>query len=274
MEIPLIGLGTWKLEGKQCIKVVRQALDIGYRHIDTAFAYENHKEIALALRNFDREKLFITTKLGMGQVTKKLYLSQVNDVDVIRSVEETCELALKELEVDYLDLFLIHWPDRSRPLGATLEAMRRLVETGKVRSVGVSNYTQHHLQDAYGAGLNVPFNQVEFHPYLYQKELKEFCEKHGTRLIAYRPFGKGQLLKDEPFFDIIGKKHGKTGAQVILRWIIQKNIPVIAKASSEKHLKENFNIFDFELNSLEEQNIDRLNKNFRYCAGSWNEFDY
>lgn len=274
MEIPLIGLGTWELRGKQCQQVVKLALDIGYRHIDTAFAYENHQDIAQGINGFPRKELFITTKLSLGQATTSVFLSQVNDREIRSSVEKTCDKALKELKTSYLDLFLIHWPERTRPLEKILQAMQSLVEKEKVRYVGVSNYTQSHLQDAYDAHLKVDFNQVEFHPYLFQKNLLEFCKKHGTKLISYRPFGKGKLLEEEPLFAKIGEKYGKTPAQVVLRWIIQKNIPVIPKASSKLHLQENFTIFDFTLTFAEESQINSLNRNYRYASVPWNEFDY
>ncbi len=267
MEIPLIGLGTWLLQGKECEKVVKMAIDIGYRHIDTAFAYENHKEVGKAIKGWDREKLFLTTKLGIG-------FSQVDDASVERSVEKACDLALKELDTDYIDLFLIHWPDRKRPLEEILAALHKMVEKGKVCNPGVSNYTEHHLQDAYDVGLQVPFNQVELHPYLNQEKLRVFCDKHGTKLIAFRPFGKGLLLREESLFDEIGKGYGKTGAQVILRWITEKGIPVIVKGSSRMHLSENFNCLDFDLTPQDLDQINLLNKDFRYCSKEWSEFDY
>ncbi|NGX59739.1 MAG: putative oxidoreductase [Chlamydiae bacterium] len=266
-KIPLIGLGTYLLTGKTCTKIVEEALEIGYRHIDTAFAYQNHKEIAKAIKGFDREKLFITSKLAVG-------LEQINDQNIEKSVEAACDLALKELQIEYLDLLLIHWPDRTRPLEQILAAMHTLVHKEKIRFPGVSNFTKHHLQDAYDAGVAVPFNQVEFHPYLYQKELLDFGREHGTELIAYRPFGKGLLMDQDHLFAEIGKVHGKTPAQVILRWIIQKKVPVIPKASSTKHLLENFALFDFSLSSSEEAKLDAINKNCRFCETDWNEFDY
>ncbi|MDN3506321.1 MAG: aldo/keto reductase [Simkaniaceae bacterium] len=267
MKIPLIGLGTYKLLGDDCIRAVKMALDIGYRHFDTAFAYENHKAIAEAISGFDRSSLFLTTKLAIG-------LGQIDDSNIETSLEIAVDTALKELRTDYIDLLLIHWPDKTRPIDRILLAMHKLVEKGKIQSPGVSNYTIRHLQDAYDAGLSIPYNQVEFHPYLYQKELLDFARAHGTELIAYRSFGGGKLIDQEPLFTSIGEKYGKTPSQVILRWTIQKNIPVIPKASSKKHLEENFALQDFALNSSEEAALDRLNKNFRYCISEWNEFDY
>lgn len=189
-------------------------------------------------------------------------------------MEKALDLALQELRVDYIDLLLIHWPIRERPLEAIFAAMQKLTEKDKLRFAGVSNYTKHHLQDAYDAGLSVPFNQVEFHPYLYQKDLLEFAASHGTRLIAYRPFGKGRLMEEEPLFEKIAKNHRKTPAQVILRWCIQKDVPVIPKASSREHLRENLDLFDFALSAEEEASIDQIDKFIRYCESDWNEFDY
>ncbi|HSX04065.1 MAG TPA: aldo/keto reductase [Rhabdochlamydiaceae bacterium] len=265
LKIPLIGLGTYKLLGHKCEKVIKEALAIGYRHFDTAHAYENHQAVGKGLKGFDREKLFITSKIA---------LEQVKDEKIMQSVDKACDKALKELGMDYLDLYLIHWPDRERPMIEILEAMNGLIKTGKVLHVGVSNYTIHHLKDALDAKLKVECNQVEFHPYLYQKELLQFCTQEGICLVSYRPFGKGELLDEEPAFAEVGKKHGKSGAQVILRWCVQKNIPVIPKASSKKHLEENFAIFDFSLTAKEMQALDRLNKNFRYCEIDTAEFDY
>ncbi|HSX12720.1 MAG TPA: aldo/keto reductase [Rhabdochlamydiaceae bacterium] len=265
LKIPVIGLGTYKLLGATCVKVVKEALDIGYRHFDTAQVYENHKAVAEGLQGFDRSTLFITSKLA---------LEQVDDDRITQSVTEACDLALKELKTDYLDLYLIHWPDHQRPMVKILEAMQGLKKTGKVRHVGVSNYTIHHLQDALDAKLAIECNQVEFHPYLYQKELLEFCNRHQICLCAYRPFGQGKLLEDEPLFAKIGKKYGKSAAQVILRWCIQKNIPVIPKSSSKKRLAENFAIFDFSLSQKEMQLLDELNKNYRYCVPECEDFDY
>lgn len=266
-KIPMIGLGTYQLLGKECVKVVQEALSIGYRHFDTAFAYENHKEVGEGIKGFDRSSLFITTKLAIG-------FTQIDDQNVATSVEKALDLALRELGIDYLDLLLIHWPDRKRPMNEILNAMEQMVEKGKLRFKGVSNFTQHHLQDVYDANLSVAFNQVEYHPYLNQKELLEFAKTHGTELIAYRPFGKGKLIYEEPLFQEIGDSLGKKRAQIILRWLFQKNIPAIVKASSFEHLTENYSVFDFELSDIDMEKIDSLNKNFRYTKADWNDFDY
>lgn len=266
MQMPLIGLGTWELRGRECAQVVKEALELGYRHIDTASAYENHKEIGKGIKGFPREQLFITSKIS---------LDEIDDKQIDGSVEKACDKALKELRVDYLDLYLIHWPDRKRPLEHIAWAMQHLKEKGKVRSHGVSNFTVHHLEDLMRAGLEIFANQVEFHPYLYQKKLLDYCKDHRIQLVAFRPFGKGKMLSMlDPIFDILSKKYQKTPAQIILKWILQKEVVAIPKASSERHLKENQALFDFSLLPEEEKKLDNLNQNKRFCSPEFEEFNY
>lgn len=256
-NIPKIGLGTWKLRGKECSRVVGWALDLGYRHIDTAHIYENHQAIGAAIKGFDRKKLFLTSKFFLDQ----------------KDVEKSCHLALKELGTSYLDLFLIHWPDRKKPMAEVLKQMGKLKKEGLIKGFGVSNFTIHHLQDMLKEGIKVGYNQVEFHPYLYQKELLSFCKKKKTQLIAYRPLGKGELVK-EPLFISMGKTHGKKPAQIILRWIFQKDVPFIAKSATKKHLAENLDILRFSLTPQEMKKIDSLHKEKRFCKAEWSDFDY
>lgn len=263
-SMPLLGLGTWNLRGKECTEIIEDALVMGYKLVDTAHAYENHKAVGLALQCIPRERVFLTSKLFIDTVDKK---------QVKRDVQKSCDLALKELGTDFLDLFLIHWPDRSKPLSEILAAMHELIRAGKVRSVGVSNFTIHHLQDLLNDGVIPHVNQVEFHPYLYQKDLWEFCEQNQIALQAYRPLGKGELLK-EPIFEEIGDIYMKSPAQVILRWLIQKGIPTIAKASSREHLEENMDLFSFSLTEKEMRRLDTLGKEVRFCATDWADFEY
>jgi 2,5-diketo-D-gluconate reductase B len=264
VHLPLLGLGTWLLKGKECTDAVHSALEMGYKLIDTAHAYENHTEIAKALKGFKREGFFLTSKF---------WLDQVDDAHVSTSIEKACKQALKELHVDYLDLYLMHWPDRKRPLEKMVSAMLELQKKGWVRAIGVSNFTIHHLQDLLDAGLQVQVNQVEFHPYLYQKELWDFCKKHQIVLQSYRPLGKGTLVEEEPFVKL-AKKHHRTPAQIILAWLMQKKIPVITKSSSKKHLQENLEAQNLSLTPEEMKILDHLNKNQRFCTTEWSEFDY
>ena len=266
MKLPEIGLGTWELRGDECTKAVQLGLELGYRHIDTAHLYENHRAIQKAIAGFDREKIYITSKLAIEE--------QIDPDNIENSVQKACEQALRELGIDFLDLYLIHSPNREYPLSKIFMAMERLVDLGKIRKAGVSNYNMHHLEDLRKQDC-IPFaNQVEFHPYLNQKELLDYCHSHQIKLIAYRPFGKGKMLAEEPLFDLIGAKYRKSGAQVILRWFIQKKIPVIPKASSSQHLKQNLEVFDFALTQEEMAQLDALDQQKRYCRADNPEFTY
>ncbi len=256
-KMPPIGLGTWNLRGDECTKTIQIALDLGYRHIDTAFNYDNQVYVGKAVQGFDREKLFITSKVMLDQ----------------GDVEEICGTCLKELKLDFLDLYLIHWPDRSKPLDVVLEKMEKLKKQGKIKAYGVSNFTIAHLQDCLDLKAHIFCNQVEFHPYLYQKELLDFCKKHSIELVAYRPLGKGALLND-PIVCQIAKDKERTASQILLRFLFQKQIPFVVKASSENHLKDNLSLDDFSLTKEEIIALESLNKNKRFCSQSWSDFDY
>ncbi|MBX9922681.1 MAG: aldo/keto reductase [Rhabdochlamydiaceae bacterium] len=256
-KIPSIGFGTWELRKEKCTLAVQKALDIGYRHIDTAFNYDNQTATGEAIRGFDRDQLFLTSKVMLSQ----------GDVEVI------CELSLKELGVDYLDSYLIHWPDRTKPMWQVVEQMERLKRQGKVLQYGVSNFTVSHLNDMKKLKANVFCNQVEFHPYLYQKELWQYCRENHIELVAYRPLGKGKLLEDFTVCQI-AKKYQKSSAQILLRWLYQKEIPFVTKASSEVRLRENFSVTDFSLQEEDMLSLDALNQGKRFCNQSWSDFDY
>lgn len=266
MNLPQIGIGTWELQGDACTKVVQTALAIGYRHIDTAHMYQNHSAIAKALKGTERSSIYLTSKIAIEE--------QVDPKKVEESVRRACEQTLKELSTNYLDLYLIHAPNRDYPLDEIFEAMDKLSRQGKITKAGVSNYTIHHLQDLQKAGF-IPFaNQVEIHPYLAQEELVGYCHAHKIEVIAYRPFGKGKLLSLEPLLHQIGAKHGKSAAQVSLRWLTQRGLSIIPKGSSENHLKENFDIFDFALTEEEMHALNQLDRGKRFCRSEDQEFLY
>jgi len=243
--IPSLGLGTWELLGKECEEIVKLALKIGYRHIDTAEMYKNEKEIGRAIKIFPRSEIFITSKV-LG--------SNLKYNDVIKA----CESSLKRLDTSYLDLYLIHWPNPEIPLEETFKAMKFLHEEEKIRSFGVSNFDLPLLEKALEIEeIPICVNQVEFNPYVYQKELLEFCKKHGIILVAYSPLARGAVNKDERIREI-AEKYGKTPAQISLRWVIQKGAIPIPKASCEKHLKENIKIFDWKISKKDEREIDLI----------------
>lgn len=234
--------------------------------IDTAHMYQNHAAIAKAIQGFDRGSIYLTSKIAIEE--------EVDSELIDESVRSACEQTLKELGTDFLDLYLIHAPNRELPLEEIFGAMDRLAREGKIGKAGVSNYTIHHLEDLQKAGF-VPFaNQVEIHPYLAQKELVRYCQTHKIEAIAYRPFGKGKLLAQEPLLNQIGERHKKSGAQVALRWLIQRGLSVIPKGSTNAHLQENFAIFDFALSEEEMRSLNGLDHGKRFCRAEDKEFLY
>jgi len=248
-RIPVLGLGTWHLSGSECRYVVRKALELGYRHIDTAEMYGNQREIGEAIKGFSRSKMFVTSKVWSSNL---LY----NDV------LKACDRTLLELDTSYLDLYLIHWPNPSVPLKETFKALEELVSEGKVRSVGVSNFDVSLLRDALEvAGIPVTVDQVRFHPYSYERDLIEFCKDNKVVVTAYSPLGRGSMISDRTIWDTAAK-YNKTPAQICLRWCLQKGTVVIPKARSEEHLKENMGIFDWRISEGDIERIDSLNRNW------------
>jgi 2,5-diketo-D-gluconate reductase B len=244
-SMPVLGLGTWQLVGSTCERIVRQAVELGYRHIDTAELYENEREIGRAIADADRSTLFITSKVSSANLRTD---------DVIAS----CRGSLDRLGTDYLDLYLIHWPNDDIPIEQTMEGMQYLMQEGMVRSVGVSNFDVGRMQEAMAAS-DVPIcnNQVEYHPYRPRREIPQFCREHGITLTAYCPLAKGRVL-NEPVLTRIGRRHGKSAAQVSLRWLRQKGAIVIPKASSVEHLKANMDLDGWELSADQMQEIDDI----------------
>jgi diketogulonate reductase-like aldo/keto reductase len=253
--IPVFGLGTWDLTGQQCIDAVKKALELGYNHIDTAEIYRNHKEVGKGIEGYDRSRLFITSKIWRNEYQHE-------------DVHKACDRALSDMGIDYLDLYLIHWPSSSVPVSETLLAMAELYDNGKIKSVGVSNFSIELLQEAIGVGIPISVNQVELHPHLYQKELLDYCKHKGIVVTAYSPLARGRLLNDE-ILRKMAEKYNKTTAQVSLKWLLQKGTVVIPKASSENHLKENMNIFEWQLDRSDIERIDNIGINKRVI-----ELDY
>lgn len=261
-NIPILGFGTWQLEGEQCEKSVSTALETGYRHIDTAEMYQNQKEIAKAVKDsgIKREDLFITSKVWRDNLKKE---------DLINA----CKKTLEELNTDYLDLYLIHWPNRDIPIEESLESMQELYEENLIRAIGVSNFTINHLKDALKTGALITNNQVEFHPSLYQKELLEFSKANGIHLTAYSPIAQGDDLALDTIKQI-AEKYNKTESQIALAWLLKKNIIAIPRSSNEKHIRENFLAKDIELTDEDEQKIDDINENKRLINPPFGDFDY
>ena len=261
-EIPFIGFGTWRLNGDECIKAVKYAIEAGYRHIDTAELYGNHKEVGLAIKSsgVKREDLFITTKIPPHDLS-------------YNSVIESCYRYLKELEIEYIDLLLIHWPNKKYPIGETLSGMQKLKSDGKIRSIGVSNFTIHHLEDTKETIVEVVNNQVEMHIEFNQKELREYCKNKGIIITAYSPLGRGNNL-DNPVLIEISKIHNATPSQVALSWINSKEVIAIPKSSKPARIKENFDSQNIKLSDEEIAKIDAIPQKDRTVVASWNEFSY
>jgi 2,5-diketo-D-gluconate reductase B len=251
--MPILGLGTWGLSGSAATILVREAFEIGYRHIDTAIAYGNEKEVGRAIEEFNRQELFITSKVP---------LEKLSFDDVLLSANQS----LERLNTKYLDLYLIHWPNDSIDFRETTRAFKTLVDQGKVRSFGVSNFTIRDLEKALPVagelGLPIVVNQVELHPYLYQKDLLAFCSRENIIVTAYSPLAQGRVAKDKRL-QTIAQKHNKTPAQVALRWLIEQNIAAIPKSGSLKHLRENFDVFDFRLSKQEIEEVSSINREER-----------
>ena len=247
-KIPSLGLGTWRLSGEECRRAVERALALGYRHIDTAQMYRNEDEVGKGMQSsgMDREEVFLTTKVWPSDFS-------------YGRVIETTRQSLKSLRTDRVDLLLMHWPSRGVPLEETLGAMRELQEEGSVRYIGVSNFPPSMVEDA-ARHAEIFCNQVKYHPYEAQDELPEQAKEMDYLLTAYRPLSKGTILNDETLQEI-GKAHGKTPAQVALRWLIQQEkVAAIPKATSEDHLRSNFDVFDFELSDEEMERVFGLSR--------------
>ena len=250
VDVPALGLGTWRLADEDCRRAVSTALELGYRHIDTAQAYGNEREVgdALAASEVDREEVFLTTKLATG--------NRAYD-GVLRSTEES----LAKLGTAYVDLLLIHNPFQRRPVEETLRAMDELVDEGKVRRIGVSNFDVDRLHAAREAAEHeLLTDQVQFNPYWDQTPLLDYCEIHDLVLTAYSPLGHGGVI-DDPVLAEVGERYGKSPAQVAIRWCLQHpNVAVIPKATSREHIAENADVFDFELSDAETDRIRRPSK--------------
>ncbi|MEJ2378870.1 MAG: aldo/keto reductase [Pseudolabrys sp.] len=244
-KIPIVGLGTWALRDPR--RSVEQAIRIGYRHIDTAQMYGNEAEVGQGVRasGVPRDEVLVTTKVQPTNLAP-------HDVD--HSVKQS----LAKLRLDVIDLLLIHWPNPRVPLAETLGAMAKLKRGGHVRAIGVSNFTVALLDEANEASPEpVVCNQIECHPFLNQDKVIASCRKHDMAVVAYSPVARGAAHGNETLARI-GKAHGKTDAQVSLRYLVQQGIVVIPRTNRRERLEENFDLFDFELSKNEMQEIYQL----------------
>jgi diketogulonate reductase-like aldo/keto reductase len=254
-EIPGLGLGVFQIPDEDTAEVVKKGIITGYRLIDTAQIYGNETGTGLGIKEglaatgLSREELFVTSKVWNNHLTYE---------ETINAFEES----LDRLALDYLDLYLIHWPGNNA-FKESWQAMEDLYEAGKIKAIGVSNFEIHHLEDLLSYAKVVPvINQVELHPKLSQQALRDFCEKHNINIQAWSPLMQGKLLT-EPAIVEIAEKHQKTPAQVILRWDIQQDILLVVKSVREQRMQSNAAVFDFELDDADMSRLNELNESLR-----------
>lgn len=263
VEVPEIGLGTYGLIGQTGEKIIKMALDIGYRHIDTAQDYKNEREVGTAIKkaHVHREELYITTKIDRNNLEPDKLI-------------KTAEQSLLDLDVAYVDLLLIHWPNADVDIEKTIESMLSFRDQGKTLNIGVSNFNLKLLKEV-SEELAAPIfcNQVEYHPLLGQFDLLDYAADQDLMLTAYCPLAQGKLV-NHPLLTEIGLKYGKSASQISLRWLIeQEQVVAIPKASSREHLEANIDIYDFELEDEDFYAIDDLDKSTRivdpFFAPEW-----
>jgi 2,5-diketo-D-gluconate reductase B len=246
-RIPLVGLGTWELRGRTCARLVEQALRLGYRHVDTAEMYDNEREVGEGLRasGIKRDDVFVTTKLWPSHFAP-------------RELERAAKDCLTRLRLAEVDLLLLHWPNPQIPLAETLPALCGLKRMGLARHVGVSNFTVALIEEAVRLAPDpLVCDQIEMHPFLDQSKVIAACRQHGMAVVAYSPIARGGV-KNDKVLARIGKAHGRTAAQVSLRFLVQQDVVVIPRTSRIERLSENLAIFDFALSPAEMAEIASL----------------
>lgn len=249
-KMPMFGLGVFRSE-KNTYDAVRYALDIGYRHIDTAMIYENEAQVGKAIKDsgISREDIFVTTKLWNDDIRKK-------------QVRQAYEKSLSLLGMEYVDLYLMHWAVKEEFVNAYAE-MEKLYLQGKIKAIGTSNFQPHHLETLKENFETIPaVNQIECHPYLSNNAVVEYCQNNGIVPEAWSPIAKGKIIGEMKLADMVSK-YGKTEAQIALRWNLQRGVIIIPKSIRKERIKENSEIFDFELNEQEMKTINNLDKNMR-----------
>lgn len=253
-ETPQIGVGTWTLKGDMAVNNVRMALEAGFRHIDTAQMYENESEVGQGIieSGVPREDIFLTTKVNTNNMRA--------GADAVRS---SIEESLKRLKVDYIDLLLIHWPVKGC-IKHTWQVMEEFVRSGKVRSIGVSNFNPDHIDELLSyAEIRPVVNQIELHPFMSQEDNIAYDSQYGIQVIGWAPFGQGDIdVPGHPLLKEIAAKYGKTSSQIVLRWIVQRGLITIPRAKPN-HFAENLDVLNFTLADEDMKLISGLNENRR-----------
>lgn len=257
ISIPQLGYGVWKISDEAVEQAITTAINAGYRSIDTAMIYGNEIGVGNAIRksNVPREELFITTKV---------WNSDQGYEETLKAFDKSME----KLGLDYLDLYLVHWPmSKNDRYIETYQALEKLYADGRVRAIGVCNFQVEHLENLLEKCKVVPVvNQIECHPYLQQKEIKAFCKKHNIVVESWSPLFRGGELLEEDVLKTIGKKYNKSAAQIVLRWHIQEGTIAIPKSVTPSRIKENIDIFDFNLSKEDMAQISQLDQNLRCGA--------
>ncbi len=251
IAMPWLGLGVFKMDNEgEVEQAIARALEVGYRHIDTAMIYKNEEGVGKAVRSapVSREEIFVTTKCWNTDIREG-------------KASEACEQSLARLGLEYVDLYLLHWAVEGYQ--QAWEDLQKLQEQGKVRAIGVSNFMVHHLEALAKQGGPVPaVNQVEFHPRLQRPDLYQYCQKHKIQLEAWSPLMQGKVF-DLPELTEIARQHGKSIAQIVIRWNMQREVVVIPKSANRQRIAENANVFDFELSEQDMQRINAMDKDER-----------
>lgn len=248
-RVPALGFGTWRLRGETAERMVATAMALGYRHIDTAQMYDNEREVgrAIAASGVPRDEIFVTTKVWPDRFRAGV-------------LEASIEESLRRLGLDYVDLVLLHWPNSTVPLAETVGALNAVQAAGMTRHIGVSNFNRSLVDETLAqSAAPIITNQVEYHPYLDQRPLLEHAARHGYIVTAYTPLAKGKVFND-PVLARIGARHGKSGGQVALRWLLQQGVSAIPRTSSERNAAANFDLFDFELSDEEMSRVGALSR--------------
>ncbi len=264
---PAIGFGTYPLTGEKCIKAVSEALQQGYRIVDTATYYENFDAVAAAMQGWKREDIYLVSKVW-------------HDSQTAEGVQEDLERTLLELDISYLDGYLIHWPNSAVSIEETLGAMEASRQEGKIRDIGLSNVSVNHLKRALEVGVPITWVQVEMHALCCDDALLSFCKEHEILVQAWRPLDQGRLCSDAMLSEI-GERYEKSAGQVALRWIVQKGVLPLPGSANPKHIADNFDVFDFSLSAAEMERISerasagrRFRLNLDHGLGFADEFDF
>jgi diketogulonate reductase-like aldo/keto reductase len=258
-ELPVVGAGTWDIEGDTVRESVRAALDAGYAHVDTAEGYMNENEIGDVLADYDRDDVFLTSKV----LPKNLGYE-----DVLSS----CEASIDRLGTDYLDLYLIHWPNPAISLRETLSAMETLHDEGKVRNVGVSNFSAYQLSAVHHVSdVPIAVNQIEFHPWFQRPDLVDYCRETDTVIEAAAPLARTETFEDDTVQEL-AEQYEKSPAQIVLKWAVENDVVVIPKSSSLEHVRQNLDLFDWDLDDEDRRRLDEADRDdpvYDFPARDW-----